>query len=55
MKKFVYYEEYKHCSCTTIERDKDKLPGYCKRHGNSIKFYTKLPDNGNIELGFIET
>lgn len=55
MKKYLWYEEYKHCSCTTIEKDKSKLPGYYPRHANITKIRIKLPYDPTIETGYIET
>jgi len=57
MSNWVWMEEYKHCSCSQIERKKSDLLGYCRRHGNDRKYVVKL-ERLNIDdedLGFVET
>ena len=57
MSKPVYMEEYKHCSCSQMERKKSDLLGYCRRHGNDRKYVIKLPADNvtDDDLGFVET
>lgn len=50
----VWFEEYKHCSCSFVADLRRELPGYCPRHGNDKRRRLQLPDNG-IERGYVET
>lgn len=54
---FVWYQEYKTCSCTEIRKTKAELTGYCRRHMNNPRRTVKLPRGAMREddFGFCET
>ena len=55
--KWVWYQEYKTCSCTQIEVERQKLLGYCSRHLTPPRRTVKLPRGKfkDEDLGFCET
>lgn len=52
--KMVWYEEYKHCSCSMVVDTRAELLGYCRRHGHDKRRRLRIPDEG-IDRGFVET
>jgi len=54
-KKFTWFLEYKHCSCTFVGETKDVLPQYCPRHGHTVKFKIRIPVPNDCEMGYVET
>lgn len=54
--KWVWYQEYKTCSCTEIRVKRTELLGYCHRHHNPPRRTVKLTSvNFKMEdLGFCE-
>jgi hypothetical protein len=53
---WVWYQEYKNCSCTEIRVKRSELLGYCRRHMTDPRRTVKLP-RGNWrdeDLGFCE-
>lgn len=54
---WVWYQEYKQCSCTEIREKKQELTGHCPRHANNPRRTVKLP-RGTMkaeDIGFCET
>ncbi len=49
-----WIEEYKHCSCTSIQHKKTDLPGHCPKHGNARKYVIKLLKVKDEDIGFVE-
>jgi hypothetical protein len=54
---WIWYQEYKNCSCTEIRRRKVQLLGYCRRHMNAPRRTVRIPSDGfsDSNLGFAET
>lgn len=53
---WVWYQEYKQCSCTELQVKKSDLMGYCRRHMNNPRRTVKLPRCAiqDRDLGFVE-
>lgn len=49
-----YLEEYKNCSCTSIQHKKTDLPVHCPKHGTKRKYIIKIPDVKEEDVGYVE-
>ena len=54
---WVWYQEYKNCSCTEIQFTRKALLGYCRRHMNPPRRTVKLPRGpfNDLDIGCCET
>jgi hypothetical protein len=52
--KWIWMEEYAHCSCTNVTKTKAEALGYCENHGTERRRITRLPNSDPpMELGFL--
>lgn len=57
-KEWVWYQEYKTCSCTFVGKERQELPGHCPRHQTETRRTVKLPRGSkwkDEDLGYVET